>query len=103
MELYPTGSALPDCSHACGSCFPCKRVIVSYKCMVAESCPVVYRCMCKGKYYHEGKSSALESLFGHFRGSEVVILSKWSLSRFGLLGQFHSVHCDLFESLNWPK
>ncbi|CAJ1978419.1 unnamed protein product [Sphenostylis stenocarpa] len=52
MELYPTGSALPDCSHACGSCFPCKRVIVSYKCMIAESCPVVYRCMCKGKYYH---------------------------------------------------
>ncbi|ESW05370.1 hypothetical protein PHAVU_011G174100 [Phaseolus vulgaris] len=51
MELYPTGSALPDCSHACGSCFPCKRVIVSYKCMIAESCPVVYRCMCKGKYY----------------------------------------------------
>ncbi|KAK7405426.1 hypothetical protein VNO78_06706 [Psophocarpus tetragonolobus] len=52
MELYPSGSALPDCSHACGSCFPCKRVIVSYKCMIAESCPVVYRCLCKGKYYH---------------------------------------------------
>ncbi|KAK7317494.1 hypothetical protein RJT34_01779 [Clitoria ternatea] len=52
MELYPTGSALPDCSHACGSCFPCKRVIVSYKCLIAESCPVVYRCMCKGKFYH---------------------------------------------------
>ncbi|XP_027356598.1 protein EPIDERMAL PATTERNING FACTOR 2-like [Abrus precatorius] len=52
MELYPTGSTLPDCSHACGSCFPCKRVIVSYKCLIAESCPVVYRCMCKGKYYH---------------------------------------------------
>ncbi|KAL2326115.1 hypothetical protein Fmac_025173 [Flemingia macrophylla] len=52
MEVYPSGSALPDCSHACGSCFPCKRVIVSYKCLVAESCPVVYRCMCKGKYYH---------------------------------------------------
>ncbi|KAF8018265.1 hypothetical protein BT93_H3226 [Corymbia citriodora subsp. variegata] len=50
-ELFPTGSSLPDCSHACGACVPCKRVIVSYKCSV-ESCPVVYRCMCKGKYYH---------------------------------------------------
>ncbi|KAL5843594.1 hypothetical protein ACOSQ4_009552 [Xanthoceras sorbifolium] len=52
MELYPTGSSLPDCSHACGPCFPCKRVMVSFKCSVAESCPIVYRCTCKGKYYH---------------------------------------------------
>ncbi|XP_022772392.1 protein EPIDERMAL PATTERNING FACTOR 2-like [Durio zibethinus] len=51
MELYPTGSSLPDCSHACGPCFPCKRVIVSFKCSTSESCPIVYRCMCKGKYY----------------------------------------------------
>ncbi|XP_062101360.1 protein EPIDERMAL PATTERNING FACTOR 2-like [Humulus lupulus] len=51
MEMYPTGSSLPDCSHACGPCFPCKRVMVSFKCSV-ESCPIVYRCMCKGKYYH---------------------------------------------------
>ncbi|KAK8624015.1 hypothetical protein V6N13_065374 [Hibiscus sabdariffa] len=51
-ELYPTGSSLPDCSHACGACSPCKRVMVSFKCSVAESCPIVYRCMCKGKYYH---------------------------------------------------
>jgi hypothetical protein len=52
MELYPTGgSGLPDCSHACGPCFPCKRVIVSFKCST-EACPIVYRCMCKGKYYH---------------------------------------------------
>ncbi|KAL5560032.1 hypothetical protein UlMin_036243 [Ulmus minor] len=51
MELYPTGSSLPDCSHACGPCFPCKRVMVSFKCSV-ESCPIVYRCMCKGRYYH---------------------------------------------------
>ncbi|RWV99383.1 hypothetical protein GW17_00037712 [Ensete ventricosum] len=47
-----TGSSLPDCSHACGPCLPCKRVMVSFKCFVAESCPIVYRCMCKGKYYH---------------------------------------------------
>ncbi|XXG39048.1 hypothetical protein AAC387_Pa01g0106 [Persea americana] len=50
-ELFPMGSGLPDCSHACGPCFPCKRVIVGVKCFVSESCPVVYRCMCKGKYY----------------------------------------------------
>ncbi|KAI3431933.1 uncharacterized protein J3R85_007810 [Psidium guajava] len=50
-ELFPTGSSLPDCTHACGPCVPCKRVIVSYRC-TTESCPVVYRCMCKGKYYH---------------------------------------------------
>ncbi|KAG9451648.1 hypothetical protein H6P81_011613 [Aristolochia fimbriata] len=52
MELFPTGSSLPDCTHACGPCFPCKRVMVSFKCSLAESCPIVYRCMCKGKYYH---------------------------------------------------
>ncbi|ESW21310.1 hypothetical protein PHAVU_005G060200 [Phaseolus vulgaris] len=52
MELYPTGSTVPDCSHACGPCSPCKRVMVSFKCSIAESCPIVYRCICKGKYYH---------------------------------------------------
>ncbi|XP_020208934.1 protein EPIDERMAL PATTERNING FACTOR 2 [Cajanus cajan] len=52
MELYPTGSTIPDCSHACGPCYPCKRVMVSFKCSIAESCPIVYRCICKGKYYH---------------------------------------------------
>ncbi|XP_028077983.1 protein EPIDERMAL PATTERNING FACTOR 2-like [Camellia sinensis] len=51
MELYPTGSNLPDCSHACESCFPCKRVMVGFKCST-ESCPIVYMCLCKGKYYH---------------------------------------------------
>ncbi|KAK1266576.1 Protein EPIDERMAL PATTERNING FACTOR 2 [Acorus gramineus] len=50
--MYATGSRLPDCSHACGPCFPCKRVMVSFKCSVAESCPIVYRCMCRGRYYH---------------------------------------------------
>ncbi|PNX77909.1 epidermal patterning factor 2-like protein [Trifolium pratense] len=53
MELYPTGSTIPDCSHACGPCSPCKRVMVGFsKCSMAESCPIVYRCICKGKYYH---------------------------------------------------
>ncbi|XP_061358164.1 protein EPIDERMAL PATTERNING FACTOR 2-like [Gastrolobium bilobum] len=53
MELYPTGSTIPDCSHACGPCSPCKRVMVGFsKCSVAESCPIIYRCICKGKYYH---------------------------------------------------
>ncbi|KAI3996318.1 hypothetical protein MKX01_026786 [Papaver californicum] len=53
MEMYPTGgSSLPDCSHSCGACFPCKRVMVSFRCASTESCPVVYRCMCKGRYYH---------------------------------------------------
>ncbi|KAG6419967.1 hypothetical protein SASPL_116481 [Salvia splendens] len=52
MELYPTGSSLPDCSHACGACSPCRRVMVSFNKCAVESCPIVYRCMCKGKYYH---------------------------------------------------
>uniref|UniRef100_A0A7N0UQJ4 Epidermal patterning factor-like protein n=1 Tax=Kalanchoe fedtschenkoi TaxID=63787 RepID=A0A7N0UQJ4_KALFE len=52
VELFPTGSSLPDCTHACGACNPCKRVMVSFECSIAESCPVVYRCICKGKYYH---------------------------------------------------
>ncbi|RWR78439.1 protein EPIDERMAL PATTERNING FACTOR 2-like protein [Cinnamomum micranthum f. kanehirae] len=25
-ELFPVDSGLPDCSHACGPCFPCKRI-----------------------------------------------------------------------------
>ncbi|KAK9748685.1 hypothetical protein RND81_02G073500 [Saponaria officinalis] len=50
-ELYPLGSSLPDCTHACGVCSPCKRVTVSFIC-ASESCPVVYRCLCNGKYYH---------------------------------------------------
>ncbi|XP_051118032.1 protein EPIDERMAL PATTERNING FACTOR 2-like [Andrographis paniculata] len=52
MELYPTGSSLPDCSHACGACMPCRRVMVSFNKCSVESCPIIYRCMCKGKYYH---------------------------------------------------
>ncbi|XP_057815340.2 protein EPIDERMAL PATTERNING FACTOR 2 [Cryptomeria japonica] len=45
------GSTIPDCSHACGSCLPCTRVTVSFKCTIAESCPIAYRCMCKGKVF----------------------------------------------------
>ncbi|CAM0901892.1 unnamed protein product [Alopecurus aequalis] len=50
-EVYATGSSLPDCAHACGPCKPCNRVMVSFKCSIAEPCPMVYRCMCKGKCY----------------------------------------------------
>ncbi|KAF0890834.1 hypothetical protein E2562_004315 [Oryza meyeriana var. granulata] len=50
-EVHATGSSLPDCSHACGACSPCNRVMVSFKCSIAEPCPMVYRCMCKGKCY----------------------------------------------------
>uniref|UniRef100_A0A0E0DIW9 Epidermal patterning factor-like protein n=1 Tax=Oryza meridionalis TaxID=40149 RepID=A0A0E0DIW9_9ORYZ len=50
-EVRATGSSLPDCSHACGACSPCNRVMVSFKCSIAEPCPMVYRCMCKGKCY----------------------------------------------------
>ncbi|XP_073011068.1 protein EPIDERMAL PATTERNING FACTOR 2-like [Typha latifolia] len=50
---YGGGSRYPDCSHACRACIPCKRVMVNFKCSEeAESCPIVYRCMCKGRYYH---------------------------------------------------
>uniref|UniRef100_A0A0D3APW5 Uncharacterized protein n=1 Tax=Brassica oleracea var. oleracea TaxID=109376 RepID=A0A0D3APW5_BRAOL len=49
-----SGSSIPDCSHACGPCTPCKLAVVSSKCSASESeaCPVVYKCLCKGKYYH---------------------------------------------------
>lgn len=49
--MSATGSSLPDCAHACGPCSPCRRVMVSFECSVAESCPIVYRCMCRGRYY----------------------------------------------------
>ncbi|XP_072952307.1 uncharacterized protein [Typha angustifolia] len=48
------GSRLPDCSHACGSCSPCRLVMVSFVCAdleEAETCPMAYRCMCNSKSY----------------------------------------------------
>ncbi|KAK9284449.1 hypothetical protein L1049_023622 [Liquidambar formosana] len=48
------GSSLPDCSHACGSCSPCRLVMVSFVCSSleeAETCPMAYKCMCKNKSY----------------------------------------------------
>ncbi|CAN8235329.1 unnamed protein product [Cochlearia groenlandica] len=47
-----SGSSIPDCSHACGPCTPCKLVVVTSTCSASEACPVVYKCLCKGKYYH---------------------------------------------------
>ncbi|KAM2204517.1 hypothetical protein COP2_024510 [Malus domestica] len=52
--LQVAGSSLPDCSHACGSCRPCRLVMVSFVCAsVAESetCPMAYKCMCNNKSY----------------------------------------------------
>ncbi|KAI9086804.1 hypothetical protein K1719_031398 [Acacia pycnantha] len=48
------GSRLPDCSHACGSCSPCRLVMVSFVCsslQEAETCPMAYKCMCHDKSY----------------------------------------------------
>ncbi|XP_022989012.1 protein EPIDERMAL PATTERNING FACTOR 1 [Cucurbita maxima] len=48
------GSSLPDCSHACGSCSPCRLVMISFVCATlheAETCPMAYRCMCNNKSY----------------------------------------------------
>uniref|UniRef100_A0A7C9EZS7 Epidermal patterning factor-like protein n=1 Tax=Opuntia streptacantha TaxID=393608 RepID=A0A7C9EZS7_OPUST len=48
------GSSLPDCSHACGSCLPCRLVMVSFVCASreeAETCPMAYKCLCKNKSY----------------------------------------------------
>ncbi|KAF8714945.1 hypothetical protein HU200_027485 [Digitaria exilis] len=51
-ERTATGSRLPDCAHACGPCSPCRRVMVSFMCAQAsESCPVAYRCMCRGRFF----------------------------------------------------
>ncbi|KAK4486922.1 hypothetical protein RD792_006231 [Penstemon davidsonii] len=48
------GSRLPDCTHACGSCTPCRLVMVSFVCSSieeAETCPMAYKCMCNNKSY----------------------------------------------------
>lgn len=48
------GSRLPDCSHACGSCSPCRLVMVSFVCALreeSETCPMAYKCMCRNKSY----------------------------------------------------
>ncbi|CAN6453470.1 unnamed protein product [Victoria cruziana] len=48
------GSGLPDCSHACGSCSPCRRVMVSFVCSTyeeAETCPMAYKCICNSRSY----------------------------------------------------
>jgi hypothetical protein len=51
-EEAVAGSRLPDCEHACGPCAPCKRVMVSFRCVdAAESCPIAYRCMCRGRFF----------------------------------------------------
>ena len=52
--LQIAGSKLPDCSHACGSCSPCRLVMVSFVCasiQEAETCPMAYKCMCNSKAY----------------------------------------------------
>ncbi|XP_004487302.1 protein EPIDERMAL PATTERNING FACTOR 1 isoform X2 [Cicer arietinum] len=52
--MQVAGSRLPDCSHACGSCTPCRLVMVSLVCASlaeAESCPMAYKCMCHNKSY----------------------------------------------------
>ncbi|PHT43386.1 Protein EPIDERMAL PATTERNING FACTOR 1 [Capsicum baccatum] len=52
--LQIAGSSLPDCSHACGSCRPCRLVMVSFVCSSieeAETCPMAYKCMCHNKSY----------------------------------------------------
>lgn len=48
------GSRLPDCSHACGSCAPCRLVMVRYFCSSvedSETCPLAYKCMCSHKSF----------------------------------------------------
>ncbi|KAL1345856.1 hypothetical protein HN51_019532 [Arachis hypogaea] len=52
--LQVAGSRLPDCSRACGSCSPCRLVMVSFVCsslQEAETCPIAYKCMCHNKSY----------------------------------------------------
>ncbi|KAI3937052.1 hypothetical protein MKX01_015267 [Papaver californicum] len=52
--LQIAGSSLPDCSHACGSCSPCRLVMVSFVCESleeAETCPMAYKCMCHSRSY----------------------------------------------------
>ncbi|CAH8257878.1 unnamed protein product [Arabidopsis lyrata] len=52
FHYVASGSSIPDCSNACGPCKPCKLVVISSKCSASEACPLVYKCLCKGKYYH---------------------------------------------------
>ncbi|XWS63389.1 hypothetical protein CRYUN_Cryun06bG0092700 [Craigia yunnanensis] len=52
--LQIAGSSLPDCSHAYGSCTPCRLLMVSFVCASleeAETCPMAYKCMCNNKSY----------------------------------------------------
>lgn len=68
MEV--AGSRLPDCSHACGSCSPCKLVMVSLVCASlaeAESCPMAYKCMCHNKSYPVPQDEFLVNFKFQFR------------------------------------
>ncbi|EOA34781.1 hypothetical protein CARUB_v10022355mg, partial [Capsella rubella] len=51
FNYVASGSSIHDCSNACGLCKPCKLVVI-IKCSASKACPLVYKCMCKGKYYH---------------------------------------------------
>lgn len=53
-QKQAAGSRLPDCTHACGSCKPCRLVTVSLVCASltkSETCPISYRCVCHGKSF----------------------------------------------------
>ncbi|MED6108705.1 Protein EPIDERMAL PATTERNING FACTOR 1 [Stylosanthes scabra] len=51
--MLVAGSKLPDCSHACGSCSPCRLAMVTSCAPIteAEPCPLAYKCMCHDKSY----------------------------------------------------
>ncbi|PSR96352.1 MEPF1 like [Actinidia chinensis var. chinensis] len=54
LQFRTAGSRLPECSHACGSCSPCRLAMVSFRCAFiaeAETCPMAYKCICNSKSF----------------------------------------------------
>ncbi|KAK9152658.1 hypothetical protein Sjap_000138 [Stephania japonica] len=54
VTIEVAGSSLPDCSHACVSCTPCRLGMVSLVCSSlegSETCPMAHKCMCNNKSY----------------------------------------------------
>ncbi|KAK3037921.1 hypothetical protein RJ639_031812 [Escallonia herrerae] len=54
--LQIAGSRLPDCLHACGSCSPCRLVMVHFGCTSLDSAESETCALIKAQVPHEGKT-----------------------------------------------
>ncbi|KAL9266767.1 EPIDERMAL PATTERNING FACTOR 1-like protein [Drosera capensis] len=87
--LQVAGSSLPDCSHACGSCRPCRLVMVSFVCASlaeAETCPMAY------KLFQKSVTRMVRRLVMYFRNP----LPEW----FGSITAMKLIQINLWNTIS---